>query len=515
VTVVTEKGIEYGWVPGENGWGDPMNENLARLSAMALATVLSTTVSAQPGSPSDGDAYIIAAGATGAEWAGNSGKFTYWDADAATWWMFTPTRGWVIQSEADDLAYYYTGSAWQALWGRVANGVRFPGTVVKYGTDVTGTNQAASAVTLDGPIGTGTGTPAYLSWRVALLGSTGTTPQSYSEAWRLVEHENAAAAREVVAWNPTGPVMGGIATNAAAVLLQNGDGARFLTRTRIIRIGNTPAYVGMRVNGTVDAPTQTLSLQNMVSFIGNALTATGTVVTPALFTAFLRENATASAFGSGWEWQATDVGSSTIKALFQARGGGTNIAELVSSQTTLRFIPATSGSFAWRNAANSADTMTLNEAGTTFTLPLVTAAVFGTDPGGSEMVRAGGSFRGNNLVLSSGGGGVWRAIATAILTVSGGNSTTVGGNAVFYGQSHATQANDIELRSGTNVKLFWDDSANLWTFASPIRTSAPTGGSGDWELGIANAVSPTAPNRTITIEIGGTVYYLHAKTTND
>lgn len=30
-----------------------------------------------------------------------------------------------------------------------------------------------------------------------------------------------------------------------------------------------------------------------------------------------------------------------------------------------------------------------------------------------------------------------------------------------------------------------------------------------------NSVSPTAPNRTITMVVGGTTYYLHAKTTND
>ncbi len=30
-----------------------------------------------------------------------------------------------------------------------------------------------------------------------------------------------------------------------------------------------------------------------------------------------------------------------------------------------------------------------------------------------------------------------------------------------------------------------------------------------------NTVNPTAPNRTVTIVIGGTTYYLHAKTTND
>jgi len=58
-------------------------------------------------------------------------------------------------------------------------------------------------------------------------------------------------------------------------------------------------------------------------------------------------------------------------------------------------------------------------------------------------------------------------------------------------------------------------SAGNATLAGSITTSAPTGGAGAWKLGIANAVSPTSPNRTITIEIGGTVYYLHAKTTNN
>jgi hypothetical protein len=30
-----------------------------------------------------------------------------------------------------------------------------------------------------------------------------------------------------------------------------------------------------------------------------------------------------------------------------------------------------------------------------------------------------------------------------------------------------------------------------------------------------NTVSPTSPDRTITMVIGGTTYYIHAKTTND
>jgi len=53
-------------------------------------------------------------------------------------------------------------------------------------------------------------------------------------------------------------------------------------------------------------------------------------------------------------------------------------------------------------------------------------------------------------------------------------------------------------------------------FSGNIRTAAPAGGTAnDWRLGTVATVSPTSPNRTIEVSIGGTIYYIHAKTTND
>lgn len=40
-------------------------------------------------------------------------------------------------------------------------------------------------------------------------------------------------------------------------------------------------------------------------------------------------------------------------------------------------------------------------------------------------------------------------------------------------------------------------------------------GTNAWTFGIANVVSPTSPNRTLTVTIGGSTYYIAAKTTND
>lgn len=49
-----------------------------------------------------------------------------------------------------------------------------------------------------------------------------------------------------------------------------------------------------------------------------------------------------------------------------------------------------------------------------------------------------------------------------------------------------------------------------------IMTSAPTGGTAAaWKLGVAAAISPTAPNRTVELNVDGTTLYLAAKTTNN
>lgn len=49
-----------------------------------------------------------------------------------------------------------------------------------------------------------------------------------------------------------------------------------------------------------------------------------------------------------------------------------------------------------------------------------------------------------------------------------------------------------------------------------VKTGAPDGGtSGTWKLGVVAEVSPTTPDRTVEIEVGGVTYYVSAKTTND
>jgi len=85
------------------------NEALRLLDGLVQLSVLDRDLTAPPGSPADGDRYIVASGATGA-WAG-------WDLNVALWtdgaWLRLPPRaGWQAWVEDEGLLLVYNGSAW-------------------------------------------------------------------------------------------------------------------------------------------------------------------------------------------------------------------------------------------------------------------------------------------------------------------------------------------------------------------------------------------------------------------
>ena len=61
-----------------------------------------------PGSPSDGDRYIVGAGAAGA-WAGHDNKIAYYDGD---WEFISPLNGMIVWVEDEGKFYLYSNSAW-------------------------------------------------------------------------------------------------------------------------------------------------------------------------------------------------------------------------------------------------------------------------------------------------------------------------------------------------------------------------------------------------------------------
>jgi hypothetical protein len=75
---------------------------------------------------------------------------------------------------------------------------------------------------------------------------------------------------------------------------------------------------------------------------------------------------------------------------------------------------------------------------------------------------------------------------------------------------------EMQIASTTDLGNYKLQVTGEAIITAGIRTDAPSGGTAaTWKLGTVATVSPTSPNRTIEVEIGGTTYYIHAKTTNN
>lgn len=122
--------------------------------------------------------------------------------------------------------------------------------------------------------------------------------------------------------------------------------------------------------------------------------------------------------------------------------------------------------------------------------------------------------------VSGGGNGYVFGLTDANTRITGDNS----GGANTYIEMRTNGANRLRIQEDGEILLNNISDAGAYTLqvagaiynTTTITTGAPTGGSiKPWRLGEAATVSPTSPNRTIRVEIDGTVYYIHAKTTND
>ena len=105
-------GLVWGYSPGENGWGvGGFNPNFARLDALtqlSVAEVLSTP----PGTPANGDTYIVGASPTGA-WAGHDDDVAVWYTIGTPAWLFLPpAEGHRAYNAATETYWTYDGSAW-------------------------------------------------------------------------------------------------------------------------------------------------------------------------------------------------------------------------------------------------------------------------------------------------------------------------------------------------------------------------------------------------------------------
>ncbi|HEX4296616.1 MAG TPA: DUF2793 domain-containing protein [Devosia sp.] len=88
------------------------NTAMAALDQLVQPVVKSRTTTSPPGSPAEGDTYIVAPSATGG-WAGADGKFAAWLSGA--WSFTTPADGWLAYVlDAAELAVHASG-AWSSF----------------------------------------------------------------------------------------------------------------------------------------------------------------------------------------------------------------------------------------------------------------------------------------------------------------------------------------------------------------------------------------------------------------
>jgi len=94
-----------------------VNESLRRLDALVQLSAISATTAAQPGSPSDGDIYLLPSGKTGAAWGAMADGALAYYRDGA-WEQLTPKAGWRCYAQDTDALYARGVSTWQRIAAR-------------------------------------------------------------------------------------------------------------------------------------------------------------------------------------------------------------------------------------------------------------------------------------------------------------------------------------------------------------------------------------------------------------
>ncbi len=107
-------GLYSGFVDLEDNWGDDMNAALRVLDWAVMPRVLDRDLATPPGSPANGDAYIVAASPTGA-WFGLATRLVRWSAQTGAWDAVTAKRGWEVWVEDEGARVRFDGSAWAAI----------------------------------------------------------------------------------------------------------------------------------------------------------------------------------------------------------------------------------------------------------------------------------------------------------------------------------------------------------------------------------------------------------------
>lgn len=84
------------------------------LDALIQLSVISHTTGSPPGTPSDGDCYIVGPDATG-DWSGQSGNVARYSTLLSAWEFYVPNNGWIAYSNELAAHLKFQASAWSPL----------------------------------------------------------------------------------------------------------------------------------------------------------------------------------------------------------------------------------------------------------------------------------------------------------------------------------------------------------------------------------------------------------------
>lgn len=99
-----------------------INLGLTRIDAMLMASIIDRDLFNPPGSPSEGDRYLIANSATGL-WFGHDNEFTVYNNG---WQFFAVNEGWQLRVEDEEIWIRYNGTSWEednSILGSVSAGL--------------------------------------------------------------------------------------------------------------------------------------------------------------------------------------------------------------------------------------------------------------------------------------------------------------------------------------------------------------------------------------------------------
>jgi hypothetical protein len=119
-TALPNIGLDYDWNLGEDGWKTGMDDNFALLDALAMpyTNFAMQSVSAQPGAPSSGDAYVLpgSGSITGADWAASPIRHNQYAVYYSnTGWHFAaPRDGWRVKDRTTGIWYEFYNDEWNA-----------------------------------------------------------------------------------------------------------------------------------------------------------------------------------------------------------------------------------------------------------------------------------------------------------------------------------------------------------------------------------------------------------------